>query len=126
MIGLFYNKNRSCNSCNDSRQLDVRLIYDSLFGKSAGEKGTNVLGHFGEIWKFLITARWKTIIFWKIRLSSFQKYIVFFTYHQSIHLAVIRNSSFFPVHSKDQNFVPNSRRARVRFGLWILKVKGPT
>ncbi len=64
------------------------------------EKGTNVLGNFGKIGVFLITARWmghrKLYIFGKKRLSAFQKYIVFYTYHKSIHLAVIRNSPIFP------------------------------
>ena len=32
-----------------------------------------------------------------VRLSCFQKYIVFYVYHKSIHLAVIRSSPIFPV-----------------------------
>ncbi len=33
----------------------------------------------------------------KMRLSFFQKYIVFYAYYKSIHLAVIRSPPIFPV-----------------------------
>ena len=39
----------------------------------------------------------KLYIFGKIRLSSFQKYIVFYAYHKSIHLAVSWSCPIFPV-----------------------------
>ena len=39
----------------------------------------------------------KLHIFGKMRLSSFQKYIVFYAYYNSIHMGAIRSSPIFPV-----------------------------
>ncbi len=76
------------------------MICDSVFGKRVptyweiwGKKGNSLLRPD----EWANSTHGKLYIFGKTGISSFQKRIVFYAYHKSIHLAVIKSSPIFPV-----------------------------
>ncbi len=75
--------------------------YDSVFGKRVLTYW-EILGKYGNSWLqsdgLANSTHGNLYIFGKMRLSSFRKYIVFYAYPKSIHIAVFRSSPFFQVH----------------------------
>ncbi len=75
--------------------------FDSVFGKRVLTYW-EILGKYGNSWLqsdgLANSTHGKLYIFGKMRLSSFRKYIVFYAYPKSIHIAVFRSSPFFQVH----------------------------